>query len=333
MRADAMIALRDMSRSIRRAAVAGLFGVLAWGFPFVGCDDPMSGGTTVHNRPSVTAGRTIAYGKNQYVEYRSGRSPLIIVVPHDGTIAPSSIPTRTYGNLRRDIYVSEIAKKLDTLLTRRWGVEPYVIVCHLSRTKLDAGADSVSGAQGNAEALQAWVEYHGFIENAKKEVNASFGRGLFLDLHGHSHPDMRMELGYLLTWVELQQPDATLNRAEYRDRSSIRALATRSSLSFAELVRGPNSLGGMLNRAGFAAVPSPQIPTPGTEAFFSGGYSVTRHGSLWGGAIDAILFEVYREDLRASETTAREFGEALEPILAEYMQLYYGYPATDSLSP
>jgi hypothetical protein len=320
----------DIRSSIWPITFVRLIAVLASGVPFVACDDAISTRTTAHYPPSIVASRTVAFGQNQYVEYRSGRSPLIIAVPHDGTIVPVSIPTRTYGNLRRDIYVSEIADVVDSLLTLRWGMEPHVILCHLHRTKLDAGVDSVSGAQGNAEALRAWVEYHGFIEAAKKAVEASFGRGLFFDLHGHSHPDIRMELGYLLTRAELQQSDAGLNRPEYRDRSSIRALATRSSLSFAEIVRGPNSLGGMLNRAGFAAVPSPQISSPGTEEFFSGGYSEYRHGSIWGGSVDAILFEVYREDLRASQATAREFGVVLEPILADFMMLHYAFPHSSS---
>ena len=54
--------------------------------------------------PEITYSPGESYGDALgYVEYLVGNTPIIITVPHDGTLSPSSIADRTYGTLTRDL--------------------------------------------------------------------------------------------------------------------------------------------------------------------------------------------------------------------------------------
>ena len=48
------------------------------------------------------------------------------------------------------------------------------------RTKLDPNREINEAAQGNELAMQAFDEFHGFITQAKNEIQ----RGIVFDLHG-----------------------------------------------------------------------------------------------------------------------------------------------------
>ena len=49
-----------------------------------------------------------------YVEYLAGNTPVIITVPHDGTLSPSSIADRTYGTMVKFKYKKK--RKLQNVL-------------------------------------------------------------------------------------------------------------------------------------------------------------------------------------------------------------------------
>ena len=61
---------------------------------------------------------------------------------------------------------------------------PHVIICHLSRKKLDANRDISEAAEGNEHSELAWNEFHMFIDIAISSIE---GRGLYIDIHGQSH--------------------------------------------------------------------------------------------------------------------------------------------------
>ena len=46
-----------------------------------------------------------------------------------------------------------------------------------------------------------------------------------------------------------------------------------------------------MNEEGLDAVPSTQDPSPNGDSYFSGGYTVRRYGSRYGGDVDAIQME------------------------------------------
>ncbi len=281
----------------------------------------------VYAPPDVdyVAGQTY-FGREQYVEYQAGDLPIIVSAPHGGYEEPAELPNRTWGTTGQDRQTQEIARALREALHDRLGGWPHVVISHLHRVKLDPNREIGEAAQGNRFAEWAWGEFHGFLEDASDAVAAQQNRGLYIDLHGHGHEIPRLELGYLLTSDDLEQPDAVLESAEYVARSSIRTLAEECDSSFAVLLRGSSSLGGLFEALGYAAVPSPAAPDPGGADYFSGGYDLRRHGSRDGGPVSAVQIEMQFEGVRETEADRAAFAVALAGALETYFAVHYGQP-------
>ncbi|HEX2168484.1 MAG TPA: hypothetical protein VHG09_14715, partial [Longimicrobiales bacterium] len=180
--------------------------------------------------------------------------------------------------------------------------------------------------EGNARAERAWREYHGFIDAARHHVTTEHGRGFYIDLHGHGHDIARLELGYHLSASQLAGDDESLNASTIVQRSSIRNLAETAAATHAELLRGPRSLGTLLEEEGYPAVPSTSQPDPGTSPYFTGGYSTARHGSRDGGTIDAVQIEANRVGVRDTESNREAFAAVLAAVLSTYFEAHYGSP-------
>lgn len=270
-------------------------------------------------------GRTY-FGRNRYVEYIAGDLPLVVSAGHGGGEEPDEIPRRTYGTLARDSWTQETTRAVrDSIIAHFGGGQPHVVISRLRRTRLDPNREIVEAAQGSEFAEQAWREYHRFIAIARDRVAEDHGRGFYVDMHGHSHPTPRVELGYLLTGSDLSRSDTQLNAPRFPEKSSIRSLARRVDLSFADIVRGPESLGALLSDERVTTVPSPLIPDPHGEPFFSGGYSTRRHGSLDGGAIDGVQIELHGPGIRDTDRNRRRFAGALARSLRFFLETHYGF--------
>ncbi|XP_013394497.1 uncharacterized protein LOC106161963 [Lingula anatina] len=159
-------------------------------------------------------------GTNGYVEYFPGTpdSQVIITAAHGGYLKPSSIPDRTKGCLSgstciwthtcgstssqctaktvRDTKTKELATELTKALETQTGKRPHLIVNHLSRVKLDPNREIGEATFNVAAALTAFNEYHQFITDARANIT---GAGLLFDMHGQSHPEKWIELGYLMS--------------------------------------------------------------------------------------------------------------------------------------
>lgn len=271
------------------------------------------------------AGQTY-FGRKQYVEYVAGDLPIILSAPHGGYEEPAEIPDRSWGTTRQDRQTQEMARAIREALYDRFGGWPHVVISHLHRIKLDPNRDVGEAAQGNPFAEWAWGEFHGFMEDASDAVAQQHGRGLYIDLHGHSHAIPRLELGYLLSSGDLEQPDHVLESAEYVTESSIRTLALECDTSFAALLRGPSSLGGLLAQRGFPAVPSPAAPDPGGADYFSGGYDIRWHGSRDGGPISGVQIEMNYEGVRDTEAARAAFALAVAGALEVYFDVHFAMP-------
>ncbi len=268
----------------------------------------------------------VYYGRNNYIEYHAGDLPLIFSAPHGGNLTPAEIPDRTYGTTVTDSYTKETALTVRDAVYNFTGFYPHIIISNLKRTKLDPNREIVEAAQGNVWAEQAWNEFHEFIEIAKDSVTANFGKGFYVDIHGHGHSMQRLELGYLLSRTSLSYSDAQLNTAYYINSSSIRALALEVSVDFSELLRGQKSLGALFEEKGIPAVPSWNQPNPGsTNPYFSGGYNTRRHGSKDGGSISAVQIEAYKVGLRDNQTNRMFFAQVITEVFDEYFRVFFGW--------
>lgn len=273
------------------------------------------------------AGQTY-FGTQSFTEYLAGDLPIIIVAPHGGLLSPAQIPDRNCSGCVyvNDANTQDLARRLAEAVFVQTGCRPHLIINHLHRRKLDANRDLEEAADGNVLAGQAWEDFHRFITAAKASVTSDYGKGLLIDLHGHGHAIQRLEWGYLLYEDELLLPDPVLNSEEYLGYSSIRqlALANLSGSLHAALLRGPLSLGQMAANRGYPGVPSATQPAPAPgDPYFSGGYNTNRHGSRFGGVIDAVQLECNMEGVRDTPDNRQAFADIMANALTEFLQLHY----------
>lgn len=278
----------------------------------------------------------------EYIEYIPGNLPIIISAPHGGikqsgnTIGgtnypddDSSLPDRNCGVSERDdntdILVREIQKEIFNIT----GCYPHIIINNLHRSKLDPNREINEAACGDSDAEDHWNAFHNFIDQASTSIEANWGKGLFIDLHGQSHSIARIELGYNISASELNS--SNLNNNTIINNSSIKNLVTNNlnGLTHEQLVRGNESLGAKLKAttatfynnninqgcgvtSGYRTIPSNfdsgasnscDDTKPFTNDYFDGNfYNNLRHGSGptasdgagGNGNIDGIMSEVNR---------------------------------------
>ena len=239
--------------------------------------------------------------------------PLIISAPHGGDEYPSELPNRTNTSTYTvttdpDLWTANLARAIRTACSNSYGRYPHVIICNVHRAKVDCNREIVEGAQDNTNTQTVWKEFHAYINIARQQVSNNYGRGLYIDLHGHGHPIQKNEIGYNLSDSDMFK---TTFLTTDDNESSIHALSERSRQSFTDVVRGELSLGSLLEKRGYPCVPSVSSPNPGvsngvTNAYFNGGYNTQTYGtsSANGGTIDAIQIECNYTNVRAKSSTS-----------------------------
>jgi len=269
--------------------------------------------------------RCTQLGRESYTEYRTGTLPIIISAPHGGDLKPDEIPVRANASTGSDMQTIALAEAINDGLERITGQRAHIVFCHLHRWRLECNRNKELGTEGNPFAEQAWTEFHGYIDAAKEAVTWGYGRGLYLDIHGLAASRDKIELGYLLTGSQYTRSDGQLEHPGYQLRSSFRSLALASSLTLPELLRGPNSIGALLEAEGYPVVPSPSHPDPGYEdgslkPYFNGGYNTARHGSFYGGAISGVQLEHIWEGVRDTPANREAYGQALATVLVSFIE-------------
>ena len=268
------------------------------------------------------------FGKNDYIEYIAGNSPFIVSAPHGGSLKPTSIPDRNCAacTYAQDTNTDLLAKEISTSFFKQTGCYPHVIICHLHRLKMDANREIVEAALGNPAAEKAWTEFQSYIDSAKTQVLKQYTKGFYIDLHGHGHAIQRLELGYLLYDTELQLTDNQLNTSKYINVSSIKNLVSKNAqkLQHAELLRGVQAFGTLLQTQGFPSVPSQQDPFPlPNDPYFNGGYNTARHTSYKGGTIDGLQIESNFTGVRDNATNRKKFADSLSVTMRKYFGFHY----------
>ena len=268
------------------------------------------------------------FGRSNYIEYIAGDLPIIVSAPHGGTLTPSEIPDRDCTGISdcstaTDSYLDDLAAKMRTEVQNRVGHVPHIIICHLKRTKVDCNREIDVGAMSNVWAMVAWNEFQNYILAAKTAVSNQYGKGFYLDMHGHGHTLQRLELGYLLSATQLGYSDTTLNSTYYENQSSIRTLSQQSPLTFPQLLRGTNSFGALIDAEGYPAVPSPDIPNPGTDPYYNGGYNTDQHTSVHGGTISGLQIESNMTGVRDTSANRTAYAQALARVFEIYLGAHY----------
>lgn len=266
------------------------------------------------------------FGTARHMEYIAGDLPLVLTVPHGGRAQPADLPTRRKGVTVMDANTQELARELVAELERLSGGRVHLILSHLHRSRLDPNREIVEAANGHPGAEQVWREFHAAIEGALAAAVARHGFAFLVDLHGHSHPVARLELGYALAAPQLNRGDKEFDASGVISVSTLSDLHARRGGSAADLIRGPRSLGTLLTAAGLPATPSGPDPQPGNQPFFAGGYIVQRHAAAAGTPkVDGLQIECPRAGVRDTPENRARFGRISAPVLLEFLRENYGY--------
>ncbi len=296
--------------------------------------------------------------------YEPGNMPVILLAPHDGTLIPDGSPLRP-TNAGRDVNTSKLARELAEALEYRDATgakrRPYVVINQLHRKVMEPNrswednldSEWLNDDGGKAggpvpRATRAFEDYHACADHAVKEVQAAFGTGFLVDLHGLGSSRSADMYGYLLRPSHLADPkdhdaatsDDALAEA-IRQRSTLKTAAARkgdAAAAIAGLVRGPESLASLMNAALEAnreaprpAVPSAQFPNPKASStpdhdqiYFNGAYDIAAHSSYRvGTAVDAVQIETLAT-ARNTEKQRQVFAEAMAEALRNFLELHYG---------
>lgn len=281
--------------------------------------------TTLLSPPSACLAQAKSNPGNKYVDVRTGELPIIISVPHGGTIKEPRMPKRLYGKLIQDAETGPLSLAITAELKRLYGAEPHLIRCLLHRSQVDCNRDLEEGTQGSPASQEVWSQYHDACRAARSSVTQQHGAGLLIDLHGHRHEKARVEIGCLISSSALDQNDMTLDLDEKTiSASSIANLVQRSGGSASELLRGSFSLGALLEQRGFPTIPSPVSPSPSGDPYFTGGYITATHGSRDGGTLSAIQMECPWDGVRNSEENRKRFATALAEALGPFFEKQFG---------
>jgi hypothetical protein len=277
---------------------------------------------------SSTQSTMFITGYKGYTEMELGNINLLISVPHDGQLYPVDIQNRTadeLNNLKGDFNTRKVAQKLRDELVALFAsvgqsARPFMVYNNLHRVKMDPNRNaSECCANQRDDSIKAYTDYHSMITNNFK-VNfmlngpRSYRQGLIIDIHGQSHPENWIEIGYLLSSSQLNRTlDKTL-------RPSVNYLILLNNYDMEGVIRGNLSLGGIMQQKfNLKCVPSPLYPSPNGGNYYSGGFITSAHGSSQTNEyrLNAIQIEL-PFSMRANDTAVNLSAKQVAASIFEY---------------
>ncbi|MFW9881924.1 MAG: hypothetical protein ACFFG0_53350 [Candidatus Thorarchaeota archaeon] len=128
---------------------------------------------------------------SDYIEFYKGNIPLILSVPHGGTLECENIPKRSSGILGIDGKTIEIVKELIVLVQIIFKHHnsllktPSYVISNVRRSKIDLNREeSEAYLQGSDIAKQIYNFYHKKIKEFVFDNLKVYRRSLLIDLHG-----------------------------------------------------------------------------------------------------------------------------------------------------
>ena len=263
---------------------------------------------------------------DDFVEFREGNIPLIIVAPHGGDLKPKWIENRDCQGsvITKDLYTLDIAFQIENELNKM-GYQPFIVYAKIHRIKIDLNRSLQTSHCEDDTSNELWQLFHDQIFTFRQEIINNYNRGLLIDIHGHGHPIQRIELGYLITSQKLREMSSDETFIQHYE-TSINSLIENhpENKNLGDLLFGDNALGSLLSKNGFPTVPSSTDRAPKSgEPFFSGGTNTKNYGSKYQNGVDAIQLELNRNGLRQDSEDRERFSKVFAKILIDYMKFHY----------
>lgn len=135
-----------------------------------------------------------ATAQNDYIHKQIGNIPILLSAPHGGEYKPIQLKDRTGFNfkLNADAYTKDILIETSKELEKIWGISNYVY-SNLHRSKLDFNREILEATDTNKLLNNLYHAYHKFIKQTSYNYKNKL---LVIDIHGHTHPENMIELGY-----------------------------------------------------------------------------------------------------------------------------------------
>ena len=121
----------------------------------------------------------------KYIPTQRGNIPLILSVPHGGTITLDILPDRTKGVLGTDKATINLTKELINHIEKRNSGKTCFIMSKIHRSKVDLNRSPVHAFPKDSELSKKVYEY--FHSNLKELIEyniQNFKRSLLIDIHG-----------------------------------------------------------------------------------------------------------------------------------------------------
>lgn len=124
----------------------------------------------------------------KFIEFSKGTIPIILSVPHGGSIEVESIPNREHGIKGIDKNTIEIARELTEIIQKISGANsktPSYVFCNVARVKLDLNRPKSKAFDKNSElASSIYLDYHQKIKDFISHNLKTFNKSILVDLHG-----------------------------------------------------------------------------------------------------------------------------------------------------
>ncbi|MCD0488582.1 N-formylglutamate amidohydrolase [Pedobacter sp. MC2016-14] len=223
------------------------------------------------------------FDEEHWTEFIPGDMPLVISIPHGGTLVLPEVPLRDCKGAVTvtDTHTAELGREIQNTFFKKYGKRPYLIISLISRKNVDQNRDLEEGTCGNQLMIKPWHAFHDNIDTALALAVKQFGSTLYIDLHGHGHTNQRLELGYSLNASELPDVSNKTDLKELAQKSTLNNLLTiNKKADFKDLMIGDHAFGTLITEAGSPAVPSKQDPFIADGGkYFNGGYNTRTYTS------------------------------------------------------
>lgn len=197
-----------------------------------------------------------------FIEHKKGKLPIIISVPHGGTLRVDSIPDRPKGILGTDKATIPLAKAIISYIKQMSNVEPSYVISKVHRCKIDLNRNESESYPINSQiAKKIYQLYHKKILEIIKHNLESFDYSLLIDIHGFEK-DKRPK-GYMDVELVL----GTNN------------LSSLSSELVPVIKRESNIRGKIIKKFLELNIPIAPIHPHGKEYILTGGYIIQQYGA------------------------------------------------------
>ncbi len=236
-----------------------------------------------------------------FITVQTGDLPIIFSAPHGGLMVLPGIPERKGEGMKkggagffagRDENTELLAPAIAAAIEKRLGKKPYVIIAKMHRKYVDANRPPEIAVE-HPRAREVYDAYRSQLATFCDGVQARFGHGLLIDVHGQAAARDTVFRG-----TQNGATDALLAK------------------TFGDKIHaGPQSLAGLLVARGINMKPTDTSPE---ASGFTGGHIVQTYGKHEG--IGAVQFE-FGMDFRAKEAI-HATAEKVADGITDFAKLY-----------